>query len=94
MHTLGFDEEARDFMEFLVGVLERTRACRSCTGSTGEGPDRSTLDHLSGYGGARPVRIGNGAFCQRQNDVWGAIMDSVYLHAKALRGSPRPHAGN
>ncbi|HZO07610.1 MAG TPA: glycoside hydrolase family 15 protein, partial [Solirubrobacterales bacterium] len=46
----------------------------------------STLDHLGGYGGAQPVRIGNGAFDQRQNDVWGALLDSIYLHEKALKG--------
>jgi GH15 family glucan-1,4-alpha-glucosidase len=40
----------------------------------------TTLDHLSGYEGARPVRIGNGAYDQRQHDVWGAVLDSVYLH--------------
>ena len=34
----------------------------------------STLDHLSGYAGARSVRIGNGAFDQRQNDVFGAVL--------------------
>ena len=39
----------------------------------------------------RPVRIGNGAFDQRQNDVWGALLDSIYLHEKALRGTR--HAG-
>ena len=33
------------------------------------------------------MRIGNGAYDQRQNDVWGALLDSVYLHEKALRGS-------
>jgi GH15 family glucan-1,4-alpha-glucosidase len=42
----------------------------------------TTLDHLSGYEGAKPVRIGNAAFAQRQNDVYGALLDSVYIHAK------------
>ncbi len=41
------------------------------------------LDHLSGYDGARPVRVGNGAFDQKQHDVWGAYLDSVYLHTKS-----------
>jgi len=36
------------------------------------------------------VRIGNGAFDQRQNDVWGALLDSIYLHEKALRGTGTP----
>ena len=44
-------------------------------------PER-TLDHLSGYRGARPVGVGNGAFDQRQHDVWGMILDSVYTHAR------------
>ena len=42
----------------------------------------STLDHLSGYEGAVPVRIGNGAYDQRQNDVFGSVLDSIYLHTK------------
>ena len=41
------------------------------------------LDHLSGYEGARPVRIGNDAYKQRQHDVWGALLDSVYLHTRS-----------
>src|SRR5579872_2816540 len=36
-----------------------------------------TLDHLSGYRGARPVRIGNGAWNQQQHDVWGMILDAL-----------------
>ena len=36
-----------------------------------------------GYEGAKPVRIGNGAFKQRQHDVWGAMLDSVYLHTRS-----------
>jgi GH15 family glucan-1,4-alpha-glucosidase len=46
-----------------------------------------TLDHLSGYEDSRPVRVGNAAFTQRQNDVWGALLDSIYIHARAL-GEP------
>jgi GH15 family glucan-1,4-alpha-glucosidase len=42
----------------------------------------STLDHLHGYAGSRPVRVGNGAYDQRQNDVYGAVLDSVYLHSR------------
>jgi GH15 family glucan-1,4-alpha-glucosidase len=47
-----------------------------------------TLDHLSGYGDARPVRIGNGAFNQQQHDVWGALLDSVYLHSRSRDQMP------
>jgi GH15 family glucan-1,4-alpha-glucosidase len=47
-----------------------------------------TLDHLSGYDGARPVRIGNGAWNQEQHDVWGAVLDSLYLHTKSRDEMP------
>src|SRR3712207_8803080 len=43
-----------------------------------------TLDHLPGYAGSRPVRIGNAAYNQQQHDVWGALLDSLYLHSKAV----------
>ena len=49
----------------------------------------STLDHLSGYNGARPVRIGNGAFDQRQNDVFGAVLDAILLHSRRSQRLPR-----
>jgi GH15 family glucan-1,4-alpha-glucosidase len=48
-----------------------------------------TLDHLSGYEGAQPVRIGNGAFDQRQNDVYGAVLDSLLLHTRRSGHLPR-----
>ena len=49
----------------------------------------STLDHLSGYVGARPVRVGNGAFDQRQNDVYGAVLDAIHLHTVRSQRLPR-----
>ena len=91
LHTLGFDEEARDFMRFVVNVCRSDPQLQIMYGIGGEKDlTESILDHLDGYGGARPVRIGNGAFDQRQNDVWGALLDSIYLHEKALRGTGTP----
>jgi GH15 family glucan-1,4-alpha-glucosidase len=49
----------------------------------------TTRDDLSGYAGARPVRVGNGAFDQRQNDVFGAALDSVLLHTRRSQRLPR-----
>ena len=46
-------------------------------------------EDLSGYDGASPVRIGNGAFDQRQNDVFGAALDSVLLHTRRSQRLPR-----
>jgi GH15 family glucan-1,4-alpha-glucosidase len=91
LHTLGFDQEARDFMRFIVRVCRDHPDLQIMYGIGGEKQlTERTLDHLGGYGGARPVRTGNGAFDQRQNDVWGALLDSIYLHEKALRGTGTP----
>jgi GH15 family glucan-1,4-alpha-glucosidase len=91
MHTLGFDQEARDFMRFVVNVCKDKPDLQIMYGIGHEKElTERTLDHLSGYGGAQPVRIGNGAYDQRQNDVWGALLDSIYLHEKALRGRGTP----
>jgi len=91
LHTLGFDQEARDFMRFVLDVCHEDPNLQIMYGIGGEKQlDEQTLDHLEGYGGARPVRIGNGAFDQSQHDVWGALLDSIYLHEKALKGSEAP----
>jgi alpha,alpha-trehalase len=90
LHALGLDHEARDFMEFCARQFREAGPDAQIMfgiGGETELPER-TLDHLSGYGGARPVRIGNGAVSQRQNDVYGAFLDSVYIHAKVKDGLP------
>lgn len=91
LHTLGFDHEARDFMRFIVDVCQDHPDLQIMYGIGHErNLEEKTLDHLSGYGGAKPVRIGNGAYNQRQNDVWGSLLDSVYVHEKALGGRAAP----
>ena len=88
MHTLSFDYEATDFMGWLADVYRESLddghpGLQIMYGIDGKRDlTETTLDHLSGYEGAEPVRIGNGAYNQRQNDVYGALLDSVYIHAK------------
>jgi GH15 family glucan-1,4-alpha-glucosidase len=85
---LGFLEEAASFMEWLerrcgTATLERdVMIMYTVDGS--EDIRETVLDHLDGYMGARPVRIGNGAVTQRQIDVYGELMDSVYLYNKEV----------
>ena len=84
LHALGLNWEADDFVQYLAD-MERNEdgSLQIMYGIKGQKDlSESTLDHLKGYEGARPVRIGNGAFNQRQNDVFGAVLDSVYLHSK------------
>jgi alpha,alpha-trehalase len=84
LHALRLDWEADDFIQY-VADMERNEdgSLQIMYGIKGQKDlKESTLDHLKGYEGARPVRIGNGAYNQRQNDVYGAVLDSVYLHAK------------
>jgi GH15 family glucan-1,4-alpha-glucosidase len=84
LHALGLNWEADDFVQY-VADMERNEdgSLQIMYGIKGDKElTESTLDHLKGYEGARPVRVGNGAFNQRQNDVFGAVLDSVYLHSK------------
>jgi GH15 family glucan-1,4-alpha-glucosidase len=84
LYTLGFDWEANDFFYFVRDAAEQSDDLQIMYGVGGERElTEGELDHLTGYEGARPVRYGNGAWNQQQNDVWGAVMDSVYLHTKS-----------
>jgi GH15 family glucan-1,4-alpha-glucosidase len=83
LYTLGFDWEANDFFYFVADLCENAEI-QVMYGVGGESRlDEALLDHLSGYDGATPVRIGNAAYLHRQHDVWGAVLDSVYLHTKS-----------
>jgi GH15 family glucan-1,4-alpha-glucosidase len=84
LYTLGFDWEANDFFYFIADVAGGQDDLQVMYGPGGElNLEETTLDHLSGYEGARPVRIGNDAYRQAQHDVWGALLDSVYLHTRS-----------
>jgi GH15 family glucan-1,4-alpha-glucosidase len=84
LHALGLDWEADDFMQFVADLVRDTDgSLQIMYGLAGERDlSEHELAHLSGYERARPVRVGNGAYRQNQNDVFGAVLDSVYLHTK------------
>jgi GH15 family glucan-1,4-alpha-glucosidase len=93
MFELGFTDELRAFGRFVMSVIQSP-------GAKGSGPlqvlygidgrthvPEETLDHLAGYGGSVPVRIGNGAAHQLQLDIYGEIIDAAYLldrHTKQI----------
>ncbi len=84
MDRLGFDWEADDFFSFIADVTGTGEGLQIMYGIDGERLlTEGTLDHLEGYERSQPVRVGNGAFDQKQHDVWGALLDTVYLHTRA-----------
>jgi GH15 family glucan-1,4-alpha-glucosidase len=91
LHFLNLDWEANEFMQF-IGDLESNEdgALQIMYGIDGRRDlTESTRDDLSGYAGASPVRVGNGAFDQRQNDVFGAALASILLHTNRSQRLPR-----
>ena len=91
LHYLNLDWEADEFMQFVADV-EPTEdgSLQIMYGIDGRRDlTETTRDELTGYAGAQPVRIGNGAFDQRQNDVFGAALDSILLHTKKSERLPR-----
>jgi GH15 family glucan-1,4-alpha-glucosidase len=79
---LGHSEEARGFMKWLL------RVCGKCGSKTqilydidsNDPLDEQLLGHLKGYRDSRPVRVGNGAYQQRQLDVFGEVLEAAYNH--------------
>jgi GH15 family glucan-1,4-alpha-glucosidase len=83
LSTLGFDREAADYFYFIADRVE-AGDLQIMYGIDGRAElDEETLDHLFGYEGARPVRVGNDAWHHRQHDVWGVLLDSVRLHTQS-----------
>jgi len=84
LYTLGLDWEATDYFFFLADAAGRNGDIQVMYGVGGERElAERELDYLEGYGGARPVRVGNAAYRQKQHDVWGAILDSFYIHTSS-----------
>lgn len=91
LFNIGHGEEAHGYFGWIEDlVMTYGPAIQSVYGLNGEKDlPECELDHLDGYKGSRPVRIGNNAALQRQNDIYGDILNAVHKHAE-LTGKLNP----
>jgi GH15 family glucan-1,4-alpha-glucosidase len=91
LHFLNLDWEAEEYMAFLADVeCNKDGSLQIMYGIDGRRDLPETLrDDLTGYSGASPVRVGNGAYDQRQNDVYGHALASILLHTRRSKRLPR-----
>lgn len=77
---LGHKNVARRYLQFIIDLIpDKDEKLQIMYGINKEKQlTEQVLDHLSGYEGSRPVRIGNAAYQQRQNDIYGILMDVIY----------------
>ncbi len=84
LQRIGFTKEAAAFMGFIEARCSELKEDGSLqimySIDGGHKLTEETLDHLEGYRGSRPVRIGNGAYGQKQLDIYGELLDSVFLY--------------
>ncbi|MGB3144159.1 MAG: glycoside hydrolase family 15 protein [Maribacter sp.] len=78
---LGHKNVARRYLQFIIDLIpDKAEKLQIMYGINKEKKlTEETLDHLSGYKGSKPVRIGNAAYHQKQNDIYGILMDVIYV---------------
>ncbi|TLX74909.1 glycoside hydrolase family 15 protein [Labilibacter sediminis] len=86
---LGHSTVAKNYLRFIVDVLpEKDEMMQIMYGISGEKKlTEYELPHLSGYANSSPVRIGNAAYKQKQNDIYGILMDVIYQHFSMFSGT-------
>lgn len=80
MSQLGHLNTVKRFMRFIIDIIpDKDEKIQIMYGINHEKKlEEETLDHLSGYMGSNPVRIGNAAYIQKQNDIYGILMDVIF----------------
>ncbi len=87
LSRIGYKGEARRFLDFILDIVPtKEDKIQIMYGIRGEKTlTEKTLDHLAGYENSKPVRIGNEAYIQKQNDIYGVLMDVVYQEIRFFK---------
>ena len=90
---LGHQKIVKKFIEFIIDLIpDKDEKLQIMYGINGEKMlTEKTLDHLSGYQGSKPVRIGNAAFIQKQNDIYGILMDAIHFQIEKYMDETDKH---
>ncbi|BDW91244.1 glycoside hydrolase family 15 protein [Allomuricauda sp. XS_ASV26] len=77
---LGHKNSAKRFLQFIIDLMpDKDEKLQIMYGINKEKKlTEISLDHLDGYKGSKPVRVGNAAYMQKQNDIYGILMDVIY----------------
>jgi GH15 family glucan-1,4-alpha-glucosidase len=80
MSQLGHKDIAKRYLKFIINLMpDKDEKLQIMYGISGEKKlTEETLDHLTGYKNSSPVRIGNAAYEQKQNDIYGILMDVIH----------------
>ena len=78
---LGHKKIVKNFIQFIIDIIpDKNEKLQIMYGINGEKKlSEKFLRHLSGYKNSKPVRIGNAAYNQKQNDIYGILMDAIYF---------------
>jgi alpha,alpha-trehalase len=84
VYKLGHEKMAKKYLQFIIDLIpDKDEKLQIMYGINKEkNLTEKFLDHLSGYEDSKPVRIGNAAFTQRQNDIYGILMDVIHIQLK------------
>jgi GH15 family glucan-1,4-alpha-glucosidase len=93
MHELGHKNVIKKYLEYIIDLIpDKGEKFQIMYGINREkGLEEKKLNHLAGYKNSKPVRVGNAAFNQKQNDIYGVLMDVIYTEVKLFSDDKDQH---
>ncbi|MGB0254545.1 MAG: glycoside hydrolase family 15 protein [Flavobacteriaceae bacterium] len=90
---LGHVQIVKNFIQYIIDLIpDKNEKLQIMYGISGEkNLTEKTLDHLDGYEGSKPVRIGNAAYVQKQNDIYGILMDVIHYQIEKFDDKNEEH---